>query len=57
VRAGRRLQGEHAPTIVAARVELTDESGFFHALQRAVDRAGPIRISLPADSSTACMMA
>ena len=33
------LQGEHAPTIVAARVELTDESGFFHALQRAVDRA------------------
>src|SRR5712691_3782097 len=34
------LQDEHATTIVAARAELTDESGFFHALQRAVNRAG-----------------
>src|SRR5258706_5000804 len=33
------LQDEHAPTIVAVRADLPDESGFFHALQRAVNRA------------------
>ena len=45
VRLGRecapagRLKSEDATTVVAARGELTDEPRFFHALQRAVDRA------------------
>src|SRR6266481_6862258 len=34
------LQDEHATTILPARVQLPDESSVFHALQRAVNRAG-----------------
>src|SRR5438128_7742954 len=39
--AARRLKSEDATTVVAARGELSHEPRFFHALERAVDRARP----------------